>query len=218
MKPKICASLITGDPETAKRVEPLIDLFEVRIDLIIAGWPALVERFQKPWIACNRSRLEGGKGNIDEHKRIEELIQSLDLGAAIIDIELRTEKLAEIVPVIKKQATCLISYHDHERTPHLDEMKGIVRSQLRAGADICKVVTMAHSFEDNLTVLQLIREFPGTKLVAFCMGDSGVLSRVLSPLVGGEFTYASVKKGRHAAPGQMTVDELTRLYRIMQGT
>ena len=87
----------------------------------------------------------------------------------------------------------MISSHDLKKTPSLDEMKEVVRQQLKAGADIAKVVTTARSLEDNLTVLRLISEFPGVRLLAFAMGPLGVVSRVLCPLVGGDFTYASIK-------------------------
>ena len=94
-------------------------------------------------------------------------------------------------------------------------MKQIVNQQSKAGADICKVVTTARSFEDNLSVLQLISEFPKTKLVSFAMGPLGVTSRVLCPLVGGDFTYASIEKGKESAPGQITVRDLTKIYEMV---
>ena len=88
--------------------------------------------------------------------------------------------------------------------------------ELRAGADICKVVTTARSFGDNLTVLQLLGAFPENRLVAFAMGPLGIESRVLAPLVGGDFTYASVDRGKEAAPGQITATELRRLYGMLK--
>jgi len=38
---KICASITSPDPRAIKVVEPLVDLFEVRIDLIGESWPAI---------------------------------------------------------------------------------------------------------------------------------------------------------------------------------
>ena len=90
-----------------------------------------------------------------------------------------------------------------------------MRKQLKAGADICKVVTTAKEPEDNLTVLQLIKEFPDVKIIAFAMGPLGLMSRVLCPLVGGEFTYASIEKGKESAVGQMTVSEMRRIYEMI---
>lgn len=214
-RPRICAVIVNNDLEAAKEVKPLVDLFEVRIDLIGDGWQELVKQLKKPWIACNRRVDEGGRWDKGETRRIEELLKAIELGAEIIDIELRTRNLDEAVQKIKNRAKCLLSFHDLKGTPSLDRMREIVQRQLKAGADICKIITTAQSFEDNLTVLQLIVDFPQTRVVSFAMGPLGFASRVLCPLVGGDFTYASTEKGRESAPGQITVTDLRKLYEMM---
>ena len=124
---------------------------------------------------------------------------------------------ASPVCVLPFQSPCIwIEIHDFEKTPPFDTMKQMVNRQPKAGADICKVVTTAQSFDDNLSVLRLISEFPEAKLVSFAMGPQGVISRVLCPLVGGDFTYASIAEGKESAPGQITVQELNRTYEMMR--
>ena len=214
-RPRICAVIVNNDLETVNEVKPFVDLFEVRIDLIGEGWQELVTQLNKPWIACNRRVDEGGRCKEGEESRIEELLKAIELGADIIDIELRTRNLEQVIPMIGKRAKCLLSSHDLEKTPSLDRMREMVQRQLTAGADICKMVTTAQSFDDNLTVLQLIVEFPKTKIVSFAMGPLGFTSRVLCPLVGGDFTYASTEKGKESAPGQITARELRKLYEVM---
>jgi 3-dehydroquinate dehydratase type I len=211
-RPKICAALVTDDPEAITATEPLVELFEVRIDLIGDGWQELVKQLNKPWIACNRRAAEGGSWRGNEADRIEELVKAAELGASIVDIELETENLTEAITVIKKKAKCLLSFHNLEKTPSPDKMKAIVNRQLEAGADTCKVVTTAQRFEDNLTVLKLIADFPQAKMVAFAMGPLGLASRILCPLVGGEFTYASTEEGKESAPGQITAKQLRKIY------
>ena len=211
-KPRICAVIVNNDLEAVREVEPFVDLFEVRIDLIGDGWQELVKQFKKPWIGCNRSADEGGGWEGDEASRIEKLLKAIELGADIIDLELRTTNLKQTMGLIKKRTKCMLSYHDLDKTPSLHDMKGIVRRQLEAGADVCKVVTTAQRFEDNLTILQLISEFPKARIVSFAMGPLGFASRVLCPLVGGDFTYASIEQGRESASGQITVSELRKLY------
>jgi len=214
-KPRICAVIVTADSELIAAIEPLVELFEVRIDLIGDGWQKLAKQLEKPWIACNRSAAEGGSWRGDETRRIEELVEATELGANIVDIEVETKNLAEVIPVIKKRAKCLLSFHQLKKTPPLEEMKGIVNRQLEAGADICKMVTTAQRFEDNLSVLQLITDHPETKIVAFAMGSLGLASRILCPLVGGDFTYASMKEDRESAPGQITVEKLRAIYEMI---
>lgn len=214
-RPRICAVIIDNNPQALREIEPFVDLLEVRIDLIGNGWQQLVKQLEKPCIACNRSASEGGSWKKSEAERIEELINASELGADIVDIELATTNLRETVRLIKKRAKCLLSFHELEKTPSLESLKEIVQKQLEAGADICKVVTTAQRLEDNLTVLQLISEFPETKVVSFAMGPLGFMSRVLCPLVGGDFVYASIEKGKESASGQITVRELRKLYRMV---
>jgi len=214
-QPKICAVLVTEDLEAIKTTEPLVDLFEVRIDLIGEAWQQVTKRLTKPWIACNRRAAEGGEWRGNEAGRIEELVKAAELGANIVDIELETENLTEAIPLIKRRAKCLLSFHELEETPSPDKLKGIVNRQLEAGADICKVVTTAQRFEDNLTILKLITDFPRVKMVAFAMGPLGLASRVFCPLVGGYLTYASTEQGKESAPGQITASNLRIIYDMM---
>ncbi len=213
-KPKICTVIVNNDLKAVKEVEPSVDLFEVRIDLIGDSWPELVKRLDKPWIACNRSADEGGRWQGNEARRVEQLLQAMELGATMVDIELSTKNLGNIVKLIKKRTKCLLSFHDLEKTPPYDELTAIVRRQLKAGADICKIVTTARGVEDNLSVLQLISEFPGVRLISLAMGPLGSVSRILGPLVGGELTYASIETGKESAPGQITVTDLRRIYEL----
>ena len=214
-KPEICAVIVNKDLAAIREVEPLVELFEVRIDLIGDGWEEIARELKKPWIACNRLKEEGGSWQGTEARRKEELLKAVQLGAGIVDLELATTNLEKVVSLVKKSAKCLLSFHELEKTPALDSLKEMVKRQLTAGADICKVVTYAQRFEDNLTILKLITEFPVVKMVALAMGLLGLPSRILSPLVGGEFTYAAISEGAESAPGQITVAQLHKLYQMV---
>jgi 3-dehydroquinate dehydratase-1 len=214
-KPRICASIVNKDLEAIRAVEPLVELFEVRIDLIGDGWQGVAGQLEKPWIACNRMAQEGGSWHDSEARRKEELLKAVQLGADIVDIELATANLDKVVPLVKKGAKCLLSVHNLEKTPSLENLKNMVKQQLAAGADICKVITTAQKFDDNLTILRLVPEFPEARIVAFAMGSLGLLSRILSPLVGGDFTYAAIEKGGESAPGQVIVTDLTKIYQMV---
>jgi len=214
-RPKICASIVNNDLEAVKKVGSLVDLFELRIDLIGSGWQEVAKNLSKPWLACNR-RAEDGGWRGGESERIKVLLSAIELGASIIDVELSTPGVEKVVRDIKGRADCLLSYHNLKETPPPVKMREIIENQLAAGADICKVVTTARAFTDNIAVLQLITDFPKTRVVAFAMGDMGQISRVLCPLVGGYFTYASVEEGRESASGQITAKDLKKLYGMLE--
>ena len=213
--PRICAAVVNSDIGALESIEPLVDLFEVRIDLIGKRWREVAARLKKPWVACNRRPEEGGEWDGTERARIKELYRAVELGADIIDIELATPNVARIVDDIKGTAECMVSYHDVKKTPPLDRLRQVVINQLAAGAGICKVITTARKFSDNLAVLQLITEFSETNIISFAMGAAGQLSRVLCPLVGGYLTYASVMEGKESAAGQITAVDLREIYRML---
>jgi len=53
-------------------------------------------------------------------------------------------------------------------------------------------------------------------MVGACMGEQGMLSRVLGIRAGGAFTFGSAGQGQETAPGQPTYRELRDFYRIEQ--
>jgi 3-dehydroquinate dehydratase type I len=69
------------------------------------------------------------------------------------------------------------------------------------GCDIAKVVTQVNTNADAANLLSLYSI--NKPLVAFGMGDAGKLTRVVAPLLGAEFTFASMDNGVATAPGQI---------------
>jgi 3-dehydroquinate dehydratase len=47
------------------------------------------------------------------------------------------------------------------------------------------------------------------------MGELGKVSRLLSPLFGGFFTFASLERGNETASGQMTIQEMKAAYELL---
>jgi 3-dehydroquinate dehydratase type I len=214
-KPKICAVIVSDDAEAVKKAEVLADMLELRMDLVGSGWQELARRLHKPWIATMRDSAHRGKFTGSEEERVDQLMQAVKLGAYIIDVELDCPALEDVAKSIKGRARCMVSYHNWDGTPNLEQLSVTVQRQLAAGAEICKVVTMARNVYDNLAVLKLIGLFPWIDLISFAMGPVGALSRVLSPLAGGYLTYASMDEDSGSAPGQMSVDALRKIYRMI---
>jgi 3-dehydroquinate dehydratase I len=215
IKPKICAVIIDQDAGKLESIDRHVDLFEVRIDLIGEGWVDVAMGLGRPWIAASRKQIDGGKWTGDEDQRLQELMKAAEIGANIVDIELETPDLKQIAEKIGKQSELLISHHDFENTPPLGELIKIVEKELDAGAKICKIVTRANSIGDNITLLELVKRFPGQNIISFCMGEKGVLSRVLAPLAGSYLSYAALKIGKESVQGQLTVEQLIKIYSLI---
>ena len=214
--PEICACITSADDlEAALAVRDQVSLYEVRIDLIGDDWRSIVGSLRRPWIACNRVVGEGGTGASSEHDRVASLRQAVEAGAHMVDIELSTGCAGALIAELKGHAQVIVSYHDIYGAGGEDELADIVNRERRLGADICKVVTTARTAGDNATVLRLVRRCSKEGIVALAMGPLGMPSRVLAPLAGARFTYASLASGHESAPGQLMVGQLRAIYETL---
>lgn len=128
-------------------------------------------------------------------------------------MELNIPRLEDKISVIRKNgANILCSYHDFVRTPMIDFMENLHLKAMKAGADMVKIIGTATKKEDNIVYLTYNQRHPGN--VSFGMGDEGIISRIISPLMGASFTYASLGDLK-SAPGQISVSRLKEIYRLM---
>jgi len=191
-------------------------ILELRIDLVGRLWVDVASRIRTDWIATCRRRDQGGAWSSSEMDRVNVLVEAVKRGARFVDIEDSLKNLHELVRVFKSMgALVIVSHHDFNTTPEFSCMVDIVRREIEVGADIWKISTTANSFTDCLNVLRLLKLFRNNPGIALAMGSYGVLSRVLSPLLNGFLTYASVRRGEESAPGQLTVDELMEIYELI---
>ncbi|RJX16092.1 type I 3-dehydroquinate dehydratase [Candidatus Bathyarchaeota archaeon] len=225
MKPKICA-VITGKNfkesyKMLKKAEKFeASLVELRIDYLKEKNFSF-SRFRKltnlPIIATNRPIGEGGLTNQPENKRLEVLFKAAEEGFDYVDLELSIKNLDEIVEKIRSLGSKpIISFHDFYQTPSIQKFFEIYRKESKVGAEICKIVTMAKTFSDNLTCLKFVDEVSKKdKIVSFCMGRFGVFSRIFSPIFGGYYTYAAIQRGKESAEGQLTLDRMVKIYGLI---
>jgi len=226
VKPKICVSLATENPsnlpnliQKAEKAEA--DLIEIRLDYLNINSSRaaeilkdLIKDTSVPTIATNRQYEQGGRRPQDEDDRIRFLIQAAEVGFEYIDLELTVNELKPIVEKIKSYgAKPIISFHNFKDTPSLQEMEKTIKLEIDSKAEICKLVTTARNINDNVKCLLLARKMSRlTKIVCFAMGRKGLISRVLSPIFGGFFTFSSLGKDVKTAPGQLSIEELKSLY------
>lgn len=194
------------------------DLIEVRFDYMESpGDPGIIrDSTDLPLIATNRRKDQGGHSKMKEPDRVAVILEAVEAGFDYADLELNTPKLEELGSRVKVLGGSLvISHHDFEGTPSAEELREIMNRMVERGADICKIIGTAQSPRDNLVYLGLFGSPREGGLVCFGMGRDGILSRVLSPIVGGEFTYASSHEGGESAPGQLTLAEMREVYTLM---
>ncbi len=187
---------------------------EFRIDRLTSGTSpreleAKLSAFAERAIFTVRSSREGGGFKGSEARRLELISRLAELRPAYLDIELATAKEnLRWLNSLPKDVERIVSWHDFKGTPPLGSLRSICEEELGHGS-VAKVVTTATSLDDNLTTLTLCGDEPG-KIVAFCMGELGAVSRVVSMSVGAPLVYASIPN-EAVAPGQLSISMMRRL-------
>jgi 3-dehydroquinate dehydratase-1 len=210
----ICVSLAEKNTDVCLEVLAKVDMAEIRIDLAECSDEDIMKIFsaRKKLIATCRP----GKYTLSE--RIHKLKLAIESGATFVDIEYEAEddfrnELMEFAHA--RQCDVIISYHNYERTPELDELEKIMHKCFELGADIAKIATLVRVNRDNSKILSLYKA-PG-RLVAIGMGQLGKISRIVAPFLGAEFTYAALTDDSITAPGQISYDKLNKyILEIMQ--
>jgi len=195
------------------------DYIEVRLDSLrrIEALERIANSTDLPVIATNRKRSEGGRFKGTEKERIEILLEAAWKGFDYVDIELSTENVRSVAREIRKAGSKpIISFHDFDGTPPEPQLENILEREIDTGAYICKLVCNATKIEDNCLLLSFISKVRRrARIVCFAMGKLGIPSRILSPLYGSAFTFASIQKGLESATGQLTISELRKIYNLM---
>jgi len=238
---KLCVPITAPSREGALRAieeaAAAADMVELRMDAIgdvplssllrkakgVASPPAVV--------VTNRLWSEGGLRPIpngesfeaSERRRVGVLIEAVERGVEFVDVELATDErlrdsLREAIARRGFRTALMVSRHDFRRTPPLPRLKEILDRCGEAGASIAKIVTTAARPEDNLRILELIvharrRE---NRIVAFCMGGAGRVSRLAAPLMGAEFGFACLREDEGSATGQLTVRQMRQGMKMLE--
>jgi len=225
----ICIPIMANTQDAAlmqmERSFPLADILELRIDHIEdVNLEGLMSRKRGKILVTNRRKDEGGGFSGTEGERVELLKEAVGLGADYVDIEMGTaealiKELAAKVGNNHGRTKWIISHHNFSATPSVRALRRKLDECKRTGADIIKIVTYAKSIEDNLRVLGLIpyARRKDQEIAAFCMGEMGRISRIIAPLLGSYFNYASLERGTESAPGQLTIEEMRQVSRVLNG-
>ncbi|MDR2708284.1 MAG: type I 3-dehydroquinate dehydratase [Nitrososphaerota archaeon] len=165
-------------------------------------------------IATNKLPSEQGSYIGTPMQRLQTLINAANNGFQYVDLDLSTVGLEKQIVDLKGLGVKIIcSFHNFDDTFNSQEMRDILDREINSGADVCKIVSTAKQVQDNLTVLNFVSENAvKTRLVCFCMGEYGRISRLLSPVFGAFFTFASLGQDNETAPGQISINEMRTVY------
>lgn len=225
--PRVCVAISASDAgEMIEKAEDLArdnTFLEFRLDYLSRPGSALakVQEFTQSHphitvIATCRRVASGGKFQGSIPAQLEILSKAAAAGCQLVDLELQTAvrmKPAQL-DKLRSKAAIILSFHDFRATQKLDETLG---KMVQYPADFYKVVGTARTLSDNVSMMKFLEKHRDDRsLVGLCMGEQGIISRVLSVRAGSKFTFAAMTEEERTAPGQITAQELRGTYRIDQ--
>ena len=223
--PRVCIAVVGGDAATMiERAESLVrdnPLIELRLDYISQPLTALpkLKNFvelhpEATFIATCRRAVNGGKFKGSVAAELAVLRKAADAGFPLADLEIQSAQAlkADELRDLYDRIGLIVSYHDFRATKKLDDQLALMT---KFPADFYKLVSTATNLHDNVVMMKFLEGHSAAhEMVGLCMGEQGIISRVLGVRAGSIFTFGSAIRGEETAPGQVPASELRDVYRI----
>lgn len=213
----LCVPIFVHGAEQARRdvalaAEAGADIVELRIDEFTDPDQVgeLLDHLPVPAIVTCRPDWEGGRSRATDAERLQLLDEIIDDQATYVDFELRALRKSGDWRSRAERPGLIVSAHDFEGRP--ERLYNVVTDLHATVADVVKIAWMPRSIRDNLEAFEILqhRQKP---TIALCMGEAGLISRVLAKKFGAFLTFASLRDESATAPGQVTIHDMKRLYR-----
>src|SRR6202142_1655752 len=223
--PRVCVAVVGPDAATMiERAESLVrdnPFLELRLDYMsqpATGLPKLKTFLEihpeATVIATCRRAVNGGKFKGSVAAELGLLMKAADLGFPFVDLELQSAEAlkSQDLQELSNRVGLIISHHNFHSTKKLEE-HCVTRGEFPS--EFHKIVSTATNLSDNVVMMKFLEAHSGKhEMVGLCMGEQGIISRVLGVRAGSIFTFAAANRGEETAPGQVTASELRDIYRI----
>lgn len=169
-----------------------------------------------------RTATQGGKGDKSGEMYYEFIQDLLQIqGYDMLDIEWDEANKETILQlVVQAQDVGLevvLSQHDFDKTPPLENLKFTYFKMSQLGADYLKLAVMPKDAQDVLNLLDALYASSGSvnaKTVGIAMSELGLVSRTAQGVFGGTISYGCL--GTPQAPGQIHVKKLKELLSLYE--
>jgi 3-dehydroquinate dehydratase/shikimate dehydrogenase len=224
---RIEAALAGGAEMIELRLDMMADVGDDDVRSLRESTPATI-----PFILTIRSTAEGGDYDGTDDQRISRLIE-IGPWAEYLDIELalwrRSANLRQKIGLALHRAghishhggvesiaastprKLILSRHDVKTRP-TGLQKDLVEMLSEPACDVPKVAWRARSIRDCFEAFEIMRDSP-RPVMAICMGEEGLISRVLAKKFGAAATFASLGAGLESAEGQLSLIAMQGEYR-----
>ncbi|MCY2953179.1 MAG: type I 3-dehydroquinate dehydratase [Planctomycetota bacterium] len=211
----LCVAIFVSDMAKAKGDAALAgelgaDMVEYRIDGMtdIGAIAVLTRGSPLPCIVTCRPTWEGGRCEFPDAWRFTSLKTAAGANASYIDVELAAYRRS--AADLDTTGRLILSAHDFVGRP--DRLYNLIAEMNALPANVVKIVWTARTIRDNLEAFEILRN-KAKPTIALCMGEAGLISRVLAKKFGGFLTFVALDNDCGTAPGQITISEMKRLYR-----
>jgi len=170
-----------------------------------------------PIIATCRDKKQGGELAYPQRLRVDVLAGALKAGADFVDFEyenfLSTEAQEKIRLALSQSSKGRLILSAHNFAAKFADIRKLYRDILSTfPAAIPKLIYTANHINDCFEAFDLLRQTSGERII-FCMGEAGLISRIIAKKLDSFVTFASLAEKSKTAPGQLTIQQLKRLYR-----
>lgn len=181
---------------------PFVDSIELRIDCLLSlssdQLKHLVCLAKKPILTLRRH------ASLSEIAWVERTMELAKLQPDYLDIDKDFPK--EALRKIRNQypnIKIILSYHSQTS----EHVPTLYNEMLKQQAHHYKIAITSTKSVDALRLIQIKKHLPENTTV-LCMGNEGIASRILSPLMKNAINYASGIHAPKVAPGQLSIEDL----------
>ena len=204
------------------------EMLELRTDYLADLQPASVPELlacarqakpaSMPVIVTCRTKQQGGAVVYPDDLRVDVLAAAAKNGANFIDCEYETftqiKHQEKIRLALSNSARTRLILSAHSLKGPFPDIAGLYRHITTTyPASIPKLVYTANHINDCFAALDLLSRTSDERIV-FCMGDAGLITRIIAKKLNSFLTFASLDDDTATAPGQLSITDLKKIYRF----
>ena len=182
----------------------------------------IIEEFKplnKEIIYTYRTSREGGSGSkttVEYEALLKASCEVMDIDYIDIEVQAGDKIITSICETARaNNVGCLMSHHDFKQTPDKEGILSVFNKMETLGGDLYKVAYYPQSEADVDNVTEAVKNAKqqyGDRVIGISMGELGKRTRTAKGEAASTFTYGFIS--RDAAPGQIHVTELRRIFTI----
>jgi 3-dehydroquinate dehydratase/shikimate dehydrogenase len=179
---------------------------------------AAAKKTNLPIIITSRDPSEGGQNNLPPLLRRQILTEAIKLRADLIDCEYVNFQKKDFSETITKalaqnpKTKLILSAHNFkDKFENLQEIYERIYAAFPEA--IAKTAYQANHINDCFAAFDILKKY-SKKAIAICMGQAGIISRIIAKKLDAFLTFATVGENQQTAEGQLTIEKMKKLYRF----